>query len=335
MDPVVSVIITTYNHEKYIGQTLESVFSQTYKEYEVIVVDDGSTDDTPNRIAPFKDSIHYIRQKNQGVASSRNSGIRVAKGHLLAFLDGDDLWYPEKLSVQVETAQRYPGSGMIVVDGIEFSGNEILQPTLFKLCFDDLVDGSVMTGRCYYQLLCKNFILTTSQVMVPAEVLGRIGLSNKRFKGASDYDLYIRIAMKYEMTIIKKCLIRWRYLSTSVSGDRETRNLRYLPENIAILKNHLREAHEEDRPFIRQLRERKLSMAAENLYYYGRTFDRIWATKNLLRLFFVSLHSMIVASFLIGLWLPSNITTKIGLTVRKIIRQRPLNSQSSTAEKIA
>ena len=90
MPPLASVVVTTYNQAPYIGPALDSVFAQTYRPDEVIVVDDGSTDETSDRIAPYRDRITYIRQPNQGVAQSRNTGIRAARGELLAFLDDFD-----------------------------------------------------------------------------------------------------------------------------------------------------------------------------------------------------------------------------------------------------
>ena len=103
---------TTYNQAPYIGPALEGIFAQTYKAYAVVVGDDGSTDDTPERIAPYRHRIVYVRQPNRGVAQSRNTGVERAQGALVAFLDGDDLWEPNKLEVQVPppTPIRLPDS---------------------------------------------------------------------------------------------------------------------------------------------------------------------------------------------------------------------------------
>jgi glycosyltransferase involved in cell wall biosynthesis len=320
LKPLVSVVVTTYNQAAYIEETLKSVFAQTYEPYEVIVVDDGSTDDTPSRIASFNDSVIYVRQKNQGVAGSRNTGIRKARGEFIAFLDGDDLWEPEKLSIQVAEARRYPNSGLIVVDGLMFDNSGIISTTLFcGAGCKDLADDSVTSGRYYHKLLHGPFISTTSQVMVPAKVFETVGMSNRKFKGASDYDLYIRIAAKFDVTIIKKRLTRWRYLATSVSGPRSLRVLRYLPEDIAILKNHLRESRGNDRTLIRRIFKSKLAGAAESLYHYGLEADKVFATRVLLKLLVENPASPAAAVFLAGLWCPGAVKNKLAPVVRRML----------------
>lgn len=330
MTPLVSVVVTTYNQGQYIQQTLESVFAQTYKPHEVIVVDDGSTDDTPCRLAPFKDRIVYVRQKNQGVAASRNTGIRKTRGELVAFLDGDDLWEPEKLAVQVGAALKHPNSGLFVVDGVEFGEDGILHASLLGPCCRDLPEESITTARYYRELLHLCFICTTSQVMIPAKVLHAVGPSNQRYKRTSDYDLYIRIAARYDVTVIRKRLTRWRYLATSASGPRHLRRLHFLLDDIVILMNHLREAPEEHRPLISRLLSTKILTAAESLYYHGRAVDRLYATRHLFRLLVGTPGFPAVVPFLLGLWCPEAITSTLGPVVRKLLRQRLLGTTDGT-----
>lgn len=320
MNPLISVVVTTYNQAAYIEETLKSVLAQTYKPFEVIVVDDGSTDDTEARIASFGEQVIYIRQKNQGVAGSRNTGISNARGEYLAFLDGDDLWEPDKLSVQVDVAMRYPDSGLIAVDGSEFSGNETISKSIFfETWCKEHPENSIISGNYYYQIMKCNFISTTSQVMIPAKIFRMVGTSDMRFKRASDYDLYIRIASKFDITIVKKSLIRWRYLPSSVSGPRIQRGFRYLPEEINILKNHLRFCCDDDRSIIREIIKSKLLRGAEKLYYYGLESDRILATRCLLKLLVGNPALPIALPYLAGLWCPVAITGKFGKTVRKAI----------------
>ena len=319
MNPLVSVVVTTYNQAAYIEQTLESVCAQTYDSYEVIVVDDGSTDDTASLMARFDGRIEYIRQKNMGVAGSRNTGIGKARGEFIAFLDGDDLWESDKLSVQVAEARRNPNSGLIVCDGVQFDKRGIIKSTLF---FDtgnkNISEDSVTTGNCYQRLLHGPFISTTSQVMVPKKVLETVGLSDLKLKRASDYDLYLRIAAKFEVTIIHRRLTRWRYLATSVSGPLNLRNFSYLPEDIAILNKHLTVCHRRDQSMIREIIRRKLADGANKLYYFGSVTDRKSATRILWTLLTGNLTYPVAAVSLAGLWCPSTLRNMIASTYRKM-----------------
>ncbi len=112
--PLVSVIIPSYNSAKFLLQALDSVFKQTYTNYEVIVLDDGSTDDTQEALEPYRQQINYVYQDNQGVAAARNKGVEIAKGELIAFLDADDLFLPDKLQQQVAVLASQPHIGMVV-----------------------------------------------------------------------------------------------------------------------------------------------------------------------------------------------------------------------------
>lgn len=320
MNPLVSVVVTTYNQAAYIEQTLESVLAQTFDSYEVIVVDDGSTDDTASRMARFEGRIEYVRQNNRGVAGSRNTGIRRARGEFIAFLDGDDLWEPDKLSVQVTEAKRQPNSGLIAVDGSQFDGGGIIESTLFfgPAC-KDFPEESVTTGNFYHQLLHNQFIYTTSQVMVPAKVLKAVGLSDCRFKRASDYDLYIRIAAIYDFTIIKKRLTRWRYLPTSASGPMMMRCFNYLLEDISILRCHLARCRSIDQALIRGIIERKLADGVERLYRYGIEKDRAFATRALLKLFAGDMTCPVAVVFLVALWCPGAVREMLAPAVRRIL----------------
>jgi glycosyltransferase involved in cell wall biosynthesis len=283
--PSVSVVITTYNQAEYIVETVLSALNQTYAHREVIVVDDGSTDETGARLAPFRDRVALIRQDNQGVAASRNTGVRAAKGELIAFLDGDDLWEPDKLAVQVAAYQAHSGSGLIVVDACMFSGTEVLTKSTLPwgttLSADE---GAVSAGRFYDDLLKDQIIYTTSQVMIPARVLEAVGPSDGRFKFASDYDLYLRIASQYDITFVRQVLTRWRYLATSASGPSEFRRFRYLAEDVAILKKHLRITSRTCRPLVREIMQKKTFVACQDAYFYRRHHGDGWCREYLMNL---------------------------------------------------
>lgn len=152
--PTVSVVIPTYNTAGYVTRAVDSVLAQTYQDLEIIVVDDGSTDATRERLAPYGNRIHYLYQENQERAAARNTGIRYAQGEYVAFLDADDYWLPSKLEQQVAAFDKHPETGMVysqvyVVDrhghclhtsGRGTGGKPELPPTIFcKLLVGNLV----------------------------------------------------------------------------------------------------------------------------------------------------------------------------------------------------
>ncbi len=328
MPPLVSVIITAYNHEAFIAETVQSALDQTFRDREVIVVDDGSLDGTVGQVSRFGKHVSLIRQPNRGVASSRNTGIQHARGELLAFLDGDDLWEPSKLEVQVAAAAEHPASGLVAVDGVQFSGPSVLQESLLAPSVTEVLAGRAsVTLRCYEQLLRHNLICTTSQILIPRWVFDTVGLSDSAFAVSSDRDLYIRIAARYEMTFVGRRLTRWRYLPTSASGPEELRRLRWATDDIAILKKHLRSAFPTNRPLVRALLRRELSAAASSAYYYGRETDRALARRYLFRLLLANLPSLTPASLLIGLYSPRWATRAVGSTLRRVLRLSRLFSR--------
>lgn len=304
--PRVSVIVTTYNQAAYIGEALSSVFAQSYRAAEVIVVDDGSTDATPEAVAPFLDRIRYVRQENQGVAASRNAGIRLAQGELLAFLDGDDIWEPDKLAAQVEAAVAHPTAGLLIVNGAMFGDPITPGALLFWERIRHLMGdaGPVVTRRCYNELLEGNLISTTSQVMIPRRVLDDVGLSDTAFEVSSDYDLYIRIAARYDVTFIDRQLMRWRYLPTSVSGPRQFRSFRWAEEDVAVWRKHLTLVPAGRRAQLARRIRARLHATARDAWCYGMDVDRPWAARYLRRLWRQNFPSVSPGVFLLGLACP-------------------------------
>jgi glycosyltransferase involved in cell wall biosynthesis len=319
MDPLVSVVVTAYNQARYIGEALRSVMSQTYPRYEVIVVDDGSTDDTSLRVAEVDGAVTYVRQRNRGVAGARNTGVRRARGDLVAFLDGDDLWEPDKLSMQVEAALRYPSAGLLAVDGVQFDEDGVISPTLLtpgvEECARGRIDG-VVCRAFYERLLERNCILTVSQVMVPRRVLETVGPSDQAFPIASDYDLYLRIAARYDVVLVGCRLTRWRYLPTSASGPADRRELSSNLDLLNIWRKHAR-AVAGDRRYTLERRiyatvERSVRLA----YYFGWERDRLWATRYLAKLLTRGPRRLLVAAYLAGLWSPEWMRRVCGRAVR-------------------
>jgi glycosyltransferase involved in cell wall biosynthesis len=283
--PFVSVVVTTYNQEKYICETLESVFAQTYPHYEVIVVDDGSTDGTAAAVRSFGTRLRYVYQDNQGVAGARNTGVAQARGELIALLDGDDLWHPEKLRVQVEAFLKHPDAGLVAVDIEQFDENRIMWPSLLTAVLEpDSVfrADEIVTASLYQELLRGNRIGTTSSVMIPAEVLRHVGPSDKRFPVSSDYDLYLRIARRFDITLVRQVLTRWRYLPTSASGPASQRRWRWGLEVVRILVTQARAAAGAERRELYSAAHNAATKLAEAVYYlepdnsYGTTVRRLF-----------------------------------------------------------
>jgi glycosyltransferase involved in cell wall biosynthesis len=323
-EPLVSVVITTFNQAPYVVAALESVFSQTFERYEVIVVDDGSMDDTPRILEPFGSRIIYVRQANQGVAAARNTGVRYAKGELVAFLDGDDLWEPAKLACQVEAALADPGSGLIACDGVQFDDTGLIDESLIGPSVRVLLNPApgIATVEAFRHLLIGNFISTVSQVMIPRAVLESIGPSDPSFALVSDWDLYLRISRRYPMSLISRKLVRWRYLTTSASGPEALRRLRWGIEGVSLLDKHFRLSSSDLRPLLRRWRRVHAFRAAQTAYFYGLEKDRHAAAavlRHLLRKPYTAVPS---ASFLLALHTPRIITARLGPVLRALWNPR-------------
>jgi glycosyltransferase involved in cell wall biosynthesis len=311
VNPLVSVIVTTFNHEAYISEALESVFAQTYAPVEVIVVNDGSSDGTESAIAPFRNRIRYMFQENQGVAGSRNAGIRKANGQFLAFLDGDDLWEPEKLAIQVQAANQYPEAGIIATNGVQFSSSEILNASLLGAAVEVLgQSGDVKFVPNVFDVLIRgNIIYTTSQVMIPRKVFEIVGLSDRRFRIASDYDLYLRIASRYGLVTINKTLVKWRYHSASASGVNDLRPYVWAEDCLNVLHKLLKHAYPSKKKFLRCQIRKKVYKLAIDVYYEGSSANRRWLSRYLLRLFARNPAQLRILPYVIAFHLPSPLTS--------------------------
>lgn len=126
MEPKISVIIPTYNRENFISEALESVFDQDFPGVEILVIDDGSDDNTKKVLSPYIDKIRYFYQDNKGLGEARNKGILEARGDYLAFLDSDDRWLPHKLAIQMACMSEYPSLGLCCTNFIEFDENGVI-----------------------------------------------------------------------------------------------------------------------------------------------------------------------------------------------------------------
>lgn len=323
MTPDVSVVVTTYNQGPYVADAVRSVLAQTYRPREIIVVDDGSEDDTAARLAPFAGDVVYLRQPNRGVAAARNTGVARARGELVAFLDGDDVWEPEHLAAQVEAARTTtPPTGLVAVDGVEVADTQVLRPSLFaahaRRCFADPA-ATVAHGDVYRLLLHDNLIATMSQVMVPAAVLAAVGPSDERIRVVSDYDLYLRIAARYPVTLVRRRLTRWRYRPTSASGPAARRALVWGLDMARVLRKHLGGARPAVRPLVRRSLRRRVLVTAKDAAYYGALVDRAEAWRCLWRLVAEHGVSPALLVWVLALGCPRRLAARLGPSARQAL----------------
>lgn len=266
--PLVSVIITAWNMEAWIAETLESVLAQTYPRVEIVVVDDGSSDGTPAILAGYAGRIRTFRQANQGLAAARNAGIGISRGEYLAFLDADDLWAPDKLAVQMAVAARHPESGLIGCDGVEFEGEVILRESLLNGAMLDAVRaaaGGEATDDFHRRFIRETPMACPAQALIPRRVQAAIGPF--RDSRAQDYDYYLRVAQRHPVTLHADSLVRWRYRADSMSGARERRVVQWELDILEVLSVHARRCGPEERTLIRAERARIVRDRAWSAYH--------------------------------------------------------------------
>jgi glycosyltransferase involved in cell wall biosynthesis len=212
MNDLVSVIVPVYNRAHLVAETIDSILLQTYRHLEIILINDGSSDNSLSVIKEyekcFPEKIRVIDQKNQGQIVARNNGIKEAHGKYIAFLDSDDLWLPSKLEQQIPLFGQGVG---LVYGGVEFI-NESGETTDFDPC-----DPSVQ-GNIYPQLLVKNR-MTGGSVVVLAEALAKVGLFDPEFRAAENWDLWLRICKEYQARLVNKPVVKYRLHQNNMSKD--------------------------------------------------------------------------------------------------------------------
>ena len=203
-NPVVSVVIPAYNAESTLPETISSVLSQTFADFELVIIDDGSTDTTAHVLACFTDQrLHYIYQPNQERAVARNRGISVSQGKYLAFLDADDQWMPDKLAKQVALMEGNNDLGLVYSDLLYT--NRLTGKTLFL--FSQKVKfyrGKVPLRR----ILIQNFIQSPTP-LVRKEVFEEVGLFDPSLIPVEDWDMWIRIVSRFPIDYVAKPLARY------------------------------------------------------------------------------------------------------------------------------
>lgn len=233
--PKVSVVIPVYNGERFLADALQSVVNQTFRDLEIIVVDDGSTDGTGKIVRQFPGPISYHRQENQGAGVARNVGVSLAQGEWVAFLDADDVWYPEKLSVQVECAEAYPGDSLFYsdMDIIDEEGHVTQKGFLSaKVERQSKKNRASLVSRIFNGLPFPY----PSTVLVRRDAFLKAGGFNPLFRGNyhEDFDLFARISRLCSIHFIPQGLVKYRVQKAPSRIETSTRD-----ENWPILLNCL------------------------------------------------------------------------------------------------
>ncbi|MGB7789238.1 glycosyltransferase [Methanoregula sp.] len=206
-NPVVSVIIPVYNGQRYLAETIESVIAQTVKNWEIIAINDGSTDNSLEILEKYTHEhpghIRFVTVKNGGVSRARNTGAALARGRYFAFLDQDDLWAPEKLQRQIDLLVHNKDLG------ITFTNETVIDEKGSVICEKVLTFGIHQRGNVFEYLLFDNFI-PVSSVIVKKELFTKVGGFDPRFSLAEDFDFLLKVAREAAVDYVDDPLLLYR-----------------------------------------------------------------------------------------------------------------------------
>ena len=206
----ISVVIPTYNRYRILHRALKSVYAQTHKPKEVIIIDDGSTDET-SQITKLFPNVTYVYQENSGVSSARNLGIEKSNFEWIAFLDSDDEWHPEKLQEHLELHLNYPKLQMSYTDEKWVRGSkEIKIPKKYRKFGGDI-----------FKECLSHCIIAPSATVIHKDLLERIGFFDESLEVCEDYDLWLRVAIENEIGLVDKKLI------TKYGGDEDQLSVKF------------------------------------------------------------------------------------------------------------
>lgn len=310
---MVSVIIPAYNAERTIQETVDSVLNQSCSNFELIIVNDGSTDNTLEMVQKIKDPrIKILSFENSGPATSRNRGIDVARGEFISFLDADDLWTSDKLEEQVKSFDKHPEAGVVYswAAFIDESGKFLhaMEPIYYE-------------GNVYKELLVWCFIISGSNVLARSKCIRSVGKFDPNVNSAEDWDFCIRLASKWRFAVVPRYQILYRIWSGAASYNSQTSE----GSTLKVIEKSFSEAPYE----LQSLRKKTLSIA--NQYFTSlyltrnpvpnwkalafkrlmasvRTYPRILLTRN------TQIHLWILLPLFL---LPSRISPTI---IRKLLR---------------
>lgn len=233
--PIVSIIIASYNCAAYIAETISSVLAQSLKDIEIIVVDDGSSDETRQIVSSFGPPVRLLTQSNAGVCVARNRGIREARGQFICLMDHDDYWFPDKLAHQVRMLQDHSETGVVYSAFTlwyrDEQRNQFPDPASLNLDIDPGEVDPDYSGWIYHQFLLDCWMLTSTAMFRP-EVFTTCGLFDETLPYSEDWDLWLRISQQYPFIKLRRPTTLYR--QHPQQGNRLAREIDY---RTRLLKN--------------------------------------------------------------------------------------------------
>lgn len=209
-----SVIIPLFNKEKFIESTLKSVLCQTFNDFEILIINDGSTDKSEEKILQFNDPrIHYLKKENDGASSARNYGIEKAQSNYITFIDADDYWYPTFLQEMFENINRYKEQKVFSA-AIEIETPKNIVPAVYSI--QKTNDFEIVN---YFKASSKETVICTSCAVFHKSIFDEIGNFDTKIKSGQDTDLWIRIGLVYPVLFSWKILARYVYDADSLSKN--------------------------------------------------------------------------------------------------------------------
>lgn len=260
--PRVSVIIITFNRPQYLCEAINSALGQTFKDFEIIVVDDGSIGKTKEVSEKYGPSIRYIFQDHQGRSAARNTGINAAKGEYIAFLDDDDIWLPEKLEKQVAFFDAHPETGLThaFIELMDEYGRPLPNETKKQRKSYKMA----MRLGYNYQGMSRFCVMYTSTVLLRRECLHKTGIFDPQMKAFEDWDFYLRFALEYNIVTIPESLTRFRIHKTHATQNE------FIEARIKLSLKHLAIARLFDNFPLRKRVCCNFYMHLANAYYMAR-----------------------------------------------------------------
>jgi glycosyltransferase involved in cell wall biosynthesis len=268
----VSVIIPAFNYAHFLGETIQSVLGQTFKDFELIVVDDGSTDNTREVVNCFKDSrIRYIYQENRGLSAAENTGIIAAHGQYIAILGADDLWLPENLGLKVKLLDARPDVALVCSDAYYFNSDTgaIIAKLWREKPFYDWCDPQRAVKQPLKEMLYRGCFIQPMTTLIRREAFDEVGLFDESLKVFDDWDMFARIVRRFPMDIIDSPLVKIRRHGDNMSTSDE----KMYPGEYVVLRKAL-STYSLSGEEIKLVKNRQ-KLLAPNLLRYGRNAIRI------------------------------------------------------------